>query len=176
MNKPSRRAVVRTGVRAVPVVGPVGGALVGPGLSAGAPAPGGTTIPAVDIEGMGSGRRLPGHSTRDGQTFYDYKMVVTFDNSTTSPQVITLIDFTISRTAVTGFPTGSRLTLQPGATPETFLVTSSASSQCTATITYQYHGNIYTKMVTFPVLELWDYTPMPTPTDVASIDPALNCA
>src|SRR3954454_18319893 len=117
MNKASRRAVVRTGVWAVPVVA----------TAAAAPAFAGTTTPPVDVEAMGSGCKLPGHSTHNGETFYGYRMVVTFDNNTTSSQVITLIDFTISHKAVTGFPTGGQLTLQPGANPELFIVTSSAS-------------------------------------------------
>jgi hypothetical protein len=93
-------------------------------------------------------------------------MVVTFDNNTTSSQVIALIDFTISGKAVTGFPTGSQLTLRPGANSEPFVVTSSASSQRTATITYQYNGNIFTKTVSFP-----DVDPS-TPKDADPTDPA----
>jgi hypothetical protein len=165
MKKPSRRAVVRTGVWAVPVVAT---AAVAPAF--------GRTMPPVDIEGMGSGRRLPGHSTSDGETFYSYRMAVTFDNNTTTSQLITLIDFTISRTAVTGFPIGSQLTLQPGATQEHFVVTSSASSQRTATITYEYGGNIHTKTVTFPDLKLWNFTSVPTPKDADPTDPDSICA
>lgn len=161
MNKPSRRAVVRTGVWAVPVVA----------TAAAAPAFAGTTTPPVDIESMGSGCKLPGHSTHNDVTFYGYRMVVTFDNNTTSSQVVALIDFTINHKAVTGFPVGSQLTLQPGPNPELFIVTSSESSQRLATITYQYNGNIFTKTVTFP-----DFNPCKcTPKDADPTDPASNC-
>ena len=54
MNKPSRRAVVRTGVWAVPVVA----------TAAAAPAFAGTgTPPPVIIVGVGAGCKLPGNST-----------------------------------------------------------------------------------------------------------------
>jgi hypothetical protein len=161
MNKPSRRAVVRTGVWAVPVVA----------TAAAAPAFAGTSTPPVDIESVGSGCKLPGHSTHNGVTYYGNRMVVTFDNITATDQDVTLIDVTSSGKAVTGFPTGSVLTLAPGPNPELFIVTSSASSQRTATITYQYGGTIYTKTVTFP-----DFNPCKcTPKDADPTDPASNC-
>jgi hypothetical protein len=138
MKKPSRRAVVRTGVWAVPVV------------ATAAPASAGTTTPQVEIESMGSGCQLPGRSMHDGETFFDYRMVVTFDNLTASPQVIALIDLTINGKPVTGFPTGSQVSLQPGPNPQLFVVNSAARSQRAATITYQYNGTILTQMVTFP--------------------------
>jgi hypothetical protein len=138
MKKPSRRAVVRTGVWAVPVV------------AAAAPARAGTTTPQVEIRSMGSGCQLPGRSMHDGETFFDYRMVVTFDNRTAAPQVIALIDLTINGKPVTGFPTGSQVSLQPGQNPQLFVVNSAARSQRAATITYQYNGTILTQMVTFP--------------------------
>jgi hypothetical protein len=162
MNKPSRRAVVRTGVWAVPVVA----------TAAATPAFAGTTTPQVDIECMGSGCKLPGHSTHGAETLYGYRMVVTFDNTTTSSQVIALIDFTISGKAVTGFPTGNQVTLQPGPNPQTFIVTSPASSHGTATVTYQYAGNIYTKTVTFPDFNACTCSPM----DAHPTHPASECA
>jgi hypothetical protein len=161
MNKPSRRAVVRTGVWAVPVVA----------TAAAAPAFAGTETPPVDIESVGSGCKLPGESTHNGVTYFGYRMVVTFDNNTATSQDVTLIDFKISGKAVTGFPTGSILTLAPGPNPELFIVTSSASSQRTATITYQYAGTIYTKTVTFPTFNPCKCTPK----DADPTDPASNC-
>jgi hypothetical protein len=162
MNKPSRRAVVRTGVWAVPVVA----------TAAATPAFAGTTTPQVDIECMGSGFQLPDHSTHGVETCYGYRMVVTFDNNTTSSQVVALIDFTISGRAVTGFPTGNQVTLQPGPNPQLFILTSSASSHRTATVTYQYAGNIYTKTVTFG-----DFKPCTcSPTYADPADPASECA
>jgi hypothetical protein len=161
MKKPSRRAVVRTGVWAVPVA-----------TAAAAPTFARTTAPAVAIESIGSGSRQPGHSTHDGQTCYRAQMVVTFRNTTTSPQPVTLIDFTIGGKAVTGFPTGTQLMLQPGSNPESFVVTSSASSQRTATMTYQYHGNIVTKTVSFPDFDMSTRTPQ----DTDRRDPVSSCA
>jgi hypothetical protein len=134
--------------------------------AAAAPAFAGTSTPPVDVEGVGSGCKLPGHSTHNGETFYGYRMVVTFDNNTATNQDIQLIDFTISGKSVTGFPTGSVLTLTPGPNPELFIVTSSASSQRTAVITFEYKGTIITKTVTFP-----DFNPCKcTPKDA---DPTL---
>ena len=96
MKKPSRRAVVRTGVWAVPVV------------AAAAPARAGTTTPQVEIQSMGSGCQLPGRSMHDGETFFDYRMVVTFDNRTAAPQVIALIRDTADKT-----PDGRRTLINP---------------------------------------------------------------
>jgi hypothetical protein len=134
--------------------------------AAAAPAFAGTSTPPVDVEGVGSGCKLPGHSTHNGETFYGYRMVVTFDNNTATNQDITLVDLSISGKSVTGFPTGDVRTLTPGANPMLFIVTSSASSQRTATITYQFGGQIFTKTVTFP-----DFNPCKcTPKDA---DPTL---
>jgi hypothetical protein len=163
MNKPSRRAVVRTGVWAVPVVA----------TAAAAPAFAGTgTPPPVTIDSVGSGCKLPGHSTHDGETFYGYRMVVTFENNTASTQTVTLLDFKISGKATQGFPKGSVLTLAPGPTPELLIVTSSASSQRTATITYSVNQQTYTATVTFP-----DFNPCKCdPKDADPKDPASNCS
>lgn len=163
MNKPSRRAVVRTGVWAVPVVA----------TAAAAPAFAGTgTPPPVTIDSVGSGCKLPGESTHDGATYFGYRMVVTFENNTSSTQNVTLLDFKISGKATTGFPVGSVLTLAPGATPELFIVTSSASSQRTATITYSVNQQTYTATVTFP-----DFNPCKCdPKDADPSDPASNCS
>src|SRR4051812_27611389 len=160
MKKPSRRAVVRTGVWAVPVA-----------TAAAPPAFAGTTTPQVEIESAGWGCKAHGHSTHDGETYYGHRMVVTFDNNTTSSQVATLIDLTINGKPVTGFPTGSRLTLEPGANPELFVVDSSATAQRTATITYQYHGNIHTKTVRFPDVDPCECTSM----HADSTEPASSC-
>jgi hypothetical protein len=162
MNKPSRRAVVRTGVWAVPVVA----------TAAAAPAFAGTETPPVTIDSVGSGCKLPGHSTHNGETFYGYRMVLTFQNNTATQQDVTLLDFTISGKATTGFPVGSHLFLDPGDTPELFIVTSSASSQRTATITYSVNSQIITQTVTFP-----DFNPCQCdPRDADPQDPASNCS
>jgi hypothetical protein len=144
MNKPSRRSVVRTGVWAVPAVA----------VATSAPAFAGstdncTTDGKVCVEGTGTGCKLPGHSTHDGQTFYGYRMVVTFDNNTNADIDITLDDFTISGKSTQGFPTGTVLTLSPGGNPTLFIVTSSASSQRSATIFYTYNAVQFTATVSF---------------------------
>ena len=108
----------------------------------------------------------------DGETFYGYRMVVTFENNTASTQTVTLLDFKISGKATQGFPKGSVLTLAPGPTPELFIVTSSASSQRTATITYSVNQQTYTATVTFP-----DFNPCKCdPKDADPKDPASNCS
>jgi hypothetical protein len=163
MNKPSRRAVVRTGVWAVPVVA----------TAAAAPAFAGTgTPPPVTIDSVGAACKLPGHSTHDGATWYGYRMVVTFENNTASTQDATLLDFSINHKPTEGFPTGSVLALAPGATPELFIVTSTESSQRTATITYSVNGQTYTQTVTFP-----SFNPCKCdPKDADPSDPASNCS
>jgi hypothetical protein len=163
MNKPSRRAVVRTGVWAVPVVA----------TAAAAPAFAGTgSPPPVTIDSVGSGCKLPGHSTHDGETWYGYRMVVTFENNTSSSQNVTLLDFKISGKPTDGFPVGQILALAPGDTPELFIVTSSASSQRTATITYSVSDQTYTATVTFP-----NFNPCKCdPKDADPADPASDCS
>ena len=139
MNKPSRRAVVRTGVWAVPVVATAAAA---PSF-AGTGDTGCTADGNVCVSGAGSGCKLPGESTHNGATYFGYRMVVTFTNNTNGPLDVSLNDFTISGKPTTGFPSGTTITLNPGANPELFIVTSSASSQRTATIFYTYLGVSY---------------------------------
>ncbi len=165
MNKPSRRAVVRTGVWAVPVVATAAAApsFAGTGDS------GCTANGDVCVSGVGSGCKLPGHST---DTFYGYRMVVTFTNNTTSPAPVTLLGFTISGKPTTGFPVGKVLSLNPGPNPELFIVTSTASSQRSATITYQYQGASYQQTVAFDA-----FGPCKcNPNDADPTDPASDCS
>lgn len=167
MNKPSRRAVVRTGVWAVPAVA----------VATSAPAFAGSTDNCTNdgnvcVEGTGTGCKLPGHSTHDGETFYGYRMVVTFDNNTAADIDITLDSFTISGKATTGFPAGTILTLSPGANPTLFIVTSSASSQRSATIFYTYNAVQYQATVAFDTFN-------PCKCDPKDADPSLitsNCS
>lgn len=162
MNKPSRRAVVRTGVWAVPVVA----------TAAAAPAFAGTgSPPPVTIGSVGSGCKLPGHSTHHGESWYGYRMLVTFQNNTSAPQTVTLLDFKMSGKATDGFPVGQVLALAPGNTPQLFIVTSASSSQRTATITYAVSGQTYTSTVTFP-----SFSPCKcTPKDADPTDPDCHC-
>ena len=126
MNKPSRRAVVRTGVWAVPVVA----------TAAAAPAFAGTgTPPPVVILGVGAGCKVPGNSGRGDPK--EYSMVITFDNTSATNQDVTITKFKIDGKPTTGFIVPTTVTgLVPGQTPYLITVTSTASSQRTATITY----------------------------------------
>jgi len=168
MNKPSRRAVVRTGVWAVPVVATAAAA---PSF-AGTGGSGCTSDGVVCVSGVGSGCKLPGESTHNGATYFGYRMVVTFTNSSSTDANVILVDFTISGKATTGFPVGQTLTLSPGANPELFIVTSSASSQRTAVITYQYQGATYQQVVSFDAFNPCKCTPK----DADPSDPSSNCS
>jgi hypothetical protein len=142
--------------------------------AAAAPAFAGTgTPPPVTIDSVGSGCKLPGQSTHNNETYYGYRMVVTFQNNTATTQNVTLLDFKISGKPTTGFPIGSVLTLAASAdTPELFIVTSSASSQRTATITYSVQGQVLTSTVSFPVFNPCKCDPK----DADPSDPASNCS
>jgi hypothetical protein len=168
MNKPSRRAVVRTGVWAVPVVATATAAPSFAGTGGG----GCTANGDVCVSGVGTGCKLPGHSTHDGDTWYGYRMVVTFTNNTTTSAPVTLVDFSISGKPTQGFPVNSVLSLNPGANPQLFIVTSSASSQREATITYQYQGVTYQQTVSFATFNPCQCDPK----DADPSDPASNCS
>jgi hypothetical protein len=168
MTKPSRRAVVRTGVWAVPVVATAAAA---PAF-AGTGDNGCTADGVVCVSGVGSGCKLPGESTHNGQTYFGYRMVVTFTNSDSKDATVTLVDFNISGKSTTGFPTGTDLTLHPGDNPELFIVTSSASSQRTATIFYMYKGTTYQQTVSFD-----EFKPCKCdPKDADPQDPSSDCS
>lgn len=160
MNKPSRRAVVRTGVWAVPVIA----------TAAAAPAFAGSgSTPPVTIDGSGSGCKLPGKST---DTDHGYRMVVTFTNNTGKTQSVTLLDLKIEGKPTSGFPVGRVLTLAPGKTPELFIVTSTSSSQRAATITYSVNGQAHTMGVGFS-----KFNPCKCdPANADPSDPAANCS
>ena len=140
MNKPSRRAVVRTGVWAVPVVA----------TAAAAPAFAGTdTPPPVVILGVGSGCKVSGNSGPGDPK--EYNMVITFDNTSATNQDVTITKFEIDSKPTTGFTVPKTVTgLIPGQTPYLITVSSTASSQRTATITYSVNGQIVVTDVTFP--------------------------
>jgi hypothetical protein len=123
MKKPSRRAVVRTGVWAVPVVA----------TAAAAPAFAGTgTKPPVYVDAVGHGCKLPGNSTdvRKG-----YRMVLTFHNTTGSVQAVTVTSFTISGAPTTDL-TPKSFSVPPGTSTKVFIVQSTTSAQRTATVSY----------------------------------------
>src|SRR3954452_18371911 len=81
MNKPSRRAVVRTGVWAVPVVATVAAA---PAFAATSGNP-----PPVTIDAVGSVCKDPG----EGQNTKDYEFTLTFTNTTASSQTVLISNF-----------------------------------------------------------------------------------
>ena len=90
MNKPSRRAVVRTGVWAVPAV------TVAAAAPAFATVSGGGCVGEVCLSGQGAGScKLPGESTHNGSTYFGYRMVLHFTNDSGSDQVVNIdsIDF-----------------------------------------------------------------------------------
>jgi hypothetical protein len=134
---------------------------------------GGGCVGEVCLSGQGAGScKLPGESTHNGETYFGYRMVVTFDNNTNADITITLDDFTISGKPTTGFPTGSVLTLHPGANPTLFIVTSSASSQRSATIFYTYNAVQYHATVSFDTFNPCKCDPK----DADPWDPASNCS
>ena len=136
MNKPSRRAVVRTGVWAVPAVAAV----------AAAPAFAGSgTPPPVIIEGTGIACKFPGRSTAYN---YGYRMTLTFDNTTGTAQPITIINFEISGKTTTDIDPTS-FVVPADTSTKTFVVLSSNSAQRYATVTYEVLGQVYTTVVDF---------------------------
>jgi hypothetical protein len=138
MNKPSRRAVVRTGVWAVPVVAT---AAVAPAMATSG------TPPPVTIDSVGQACKLPGHST---DYPFGYRMIVTYENNTSTQQTVDLISLTINHKAVTGFPSGTSFTIDANSPlPQLYIVFSSESSQRQATITYEVDGQVITQTVTF---------------------------
>jgi hypothetical protein len=159
MKKPSRRAVVRTGVWAVPVVA----------TAAAAPAFAGTgTQPPVRVDAVGQGCKLPGNSTdvRNG-----YRMVLTFDNTSGSMQPITVISLTISGAPTTDV-TPKSFTVPAGTSTRTFIVQSTTSSQRTATITYLVAGQARSTVVTFGSFEPCKCDPK----DADPSDPNSDCS
>ena len=80
MNKPSRRAVVRTGVWAVPVVAT---AVAVPAAFAG------SGTPPVIVSGKGNVGKDPG----EGQNTKDYEFTIFFTNETSDPQTVNIANF-----------------------------------------------------------------------------------
>ena len=136
MKKPSRRAVVRTGVWAVPVIA----------TAAAAPAFAGTGTPSpVCVDAVGHGCKLPGSSTdvRKG-----YRMVLTFHNTGGSAQPITITSFTISGAPTTDV-TPKSFTVPTGTSTRVFIVQSSTSSERAATVSYLAGGQSRSTVVDF---------------------------
>jgi hypothetical protein len=158
MNKPSRRAVVRTGVWAVPVVA----------TAAAAPAFAGTETPPVTIDANGSACKLPGHST---DVFYGYRMVLTFHNTSGTDQAIHIDSFTISGKKTTDIIPVD-FTVPDGDSTRVFIVQSTTSSQRTATVCYTVAGQSVCTPVSFP-----SFAPCKCdPKDADPFDPASDCS
>lgn len=164
MNKPSRRAVVRTGVWAVPVVAT---ASMAPAFA------GSGTPPPVTIEGVGTACKFPGRST---DVPYGYRMTVTFDNTSGIDQPILIQNFQISGKTTTDVNPKSFTV--PGVagqtikTPKTFIVASSNSAQRYATITYVVAGQTVVTVVDFG-----QFPPCKCdPKDADASDPNSNCS
>jgi hypothetical protein len=164
MNKPSRRAVVRTGVWAVPVVAT---ASMAPAFA------GSGTPPPVTIDSTGTACKFPGRST---DVPYGYRMTVTFENNSGVDQPIEIKSFDISGKTTTDInPT---LFTVPGVqgqtvpTPKTFIVASSNSAQRYATITYVVAGQVVVQVVDFG-----SFPPCKCdPKDADASDPNSNCS
>jgi hypothetical protein len=159
MNKPSRRAVVRTGVWAVPVVA----------TAAAAPAFAGTgEPPPVTIDGVGAGCKFPGRST---DVPFGYRMTLTFHNTSGVAQPITIVNFSISGKATTDVNPKS-FTVPINDSTKTFIVESSTSSQRFATVTYIVDGQTVTTVVDFG-----SFAPCKCdPKDADASDPDSNCS
>ena len=137
MNKPSRRAVVRTGVWAVPAVATV----------AAAPAFAATSgPPPVTIDAVGSVCKDPG----DGQNTKDYELTVTFKNTTGSSQTVLVTKINFEDKDNTPVP-GSVVLAANSSTNQTFKLFNfdNSSSNPVATLYYSVSGTAYTATVTF---------------------------
>jgi hypothetical protein len=137
MNKPSRRAVVRTGVWAVPAVATV----------AAAPAFAATSgPPPVTIGAVGSVCKDPG----EGQNTKDYEFTLTFTNTTASSQTVLISNFNFKDRDNTPVPAS---VIVPANTSmnQTFKLTNfdDSSSNPLATISYSVSGAAFTASVTF---------------------------
>jgi hypothetical protein len=159
MKKPSRRAVVRTGVWAVPVVA----------TAAAAPAFAGTSTPCpVTVDAVGAACKLPGSSTdvRKG-----YRMLLTFHNSSQSAQAITVTSFTISGAPTTQF-TPKSFMVPPGTSTKVFIVQSTTSSQRAATVSY-----VVASQSTSVVVDFGSFNPCKcTPKGADPTDPNSDCS
>lgn len=159
MKKPSRRAVVRTGVWAVPVIA----------TAAAAPAFAGTcTRPSVTVDGVGSGCKLP---DKPGDPRKGYRMMISFHNDSGSAQPVTVTSFTINGRPTTEF-TPKSLTAPAGRSTQLFIVRSTRSAQRAVTISYLVAGHSKSTVVDFGSFEPCTCTPA----DADPSDPNSDCS
>ncbi len=136
MNKPSRRAVVRTGVWSVPVVAV---ATIAPAYATTSGNP-----PPVVISGCASGCKLPGKPND-----WSYRIVLTFNSTSSSAEVVTILKFDISGAPTSTFSPAT-FSVPSGASTKQFVVSSSNSANRNATITYTVEGQTYTVAIALP--------------------------
>jgi hypothetical protein len=167
MNKPSRRSVVRTGVWAVPAVA----------TAAAAPAFAGSVPCTADvcISPEGSGCKLPGHSNGLPDTYFGYRMLVTFTNHTDTEQTITITDFQISGKEALPNLKGTQVVVPVTGTVHVFIVNSTDSSARSATICYTINGEgpeVICTPVSFPTFKPCKFKQ----NDADPFDPAADCS
>ena len=138
MNRPSRRAVVRSGVWAVPVVA----------TSAAAPAFAGTgETPPVTIDGVGAACKLPGV----GQHSKDYRFTLSFDSTSATIQTVTVNSFTFKGSSYTPHPDQVAVPAHASGYQYSFtLYGFSNSSNTSALVTSTANGVVGTTTVSFP--------------------------
>jgi hypothetical protein len=125
--------------------------------------------PPVSIDAVGAACKLPGNST---DVYKGYRMVLTFHNTTGSPQVVNITSFTITGATTSAF-TPTTFTVPDGDSTRVFIVTSTTSSQRSATVCYVVAGQAAECTgVSFP-----SFAPCKCdPKDADPEDPASDCS
>jgi hypothetical protein len=182
MNKPSRRAVVRTGVWAVPAVATAAAA---PAFASGSVD---NCAGDVCLSGNGAACKLPGHSTHNNATWYGYRMTLTFFNDSGADQTVTVqsVDFgkgtqtTISAPSPATFTVAASCTTASGGcsgytdpvtgdfTPFVLIVQSTNSAQDTALVCFTSEAQVACAPVFFPSFN-------PCKCDGDALDPTTIC-
>jgi hypothetical protein len=172
MNKPSRRAVVRTGVWAVPAVT----------VAAATPAfatvvSGGGCVGEVCLSASGHACKLPGHSTHNNETYYGYRMLLNFTNDSGDLKTVTIDSITFSGGATIVDPGSSTIIVDPSCTSPAgcdyvVFIQSTNSANHTAVVCFTVDGQQDCASVIFP-----SFNPCKCdPKDADPTDPASNCA
>lgn len=172
MNKPSRRAVVRTGVWAVPAV------TVAAAAPAFATVSGGGCAGEVCLSGEGSSCKLPGHSTHDNTTWYGYRMKLTFFNDSGADQQVevTSVDFSHGTQTVVSYGgpytvPATCTTASGGCSDFILIVQSTNSAQHSADICFTAQGQSACVTVHFPT-----FNPCKCDKGADPTDPTANCS
>lgn len=151
MNKPSRRAVVRTGVWAVPAVATAAA------VPAFATTSGNNCAGDVCLAGTGASCKLPGESTHNGSTYFGYRMHLTFFNDSGTDQIVDVTSVEFSKTETTVITYGGPYTVPASCTTASggcsdfvLIVQSTNSSELSATVCFTAEGQSACTVVTFP--------------------------